>query len=164
MNFSKSISSLTSWSSSLSAWSDQQQQPQLDHPSGQLFPSFIPNKNDQLEQQRQMEENQLLIQKQQHQQQSLMMMAHLPFQFKRPITGLRSNHQSLSNKNWNSSAHLFGLNVAAVSSRRQAIGQTPCQLTTAPSMFTVYSRKVFIGGLPPDIDESKQFIIGVFLH
>lgn len=144
MNLSKSLSSLTSWSSSLSSWSyeqQQQQQQQQQFAQQQLIQqqqqSFSNNNNIQ---QFLLDQTQLELQQLQIQPQTTYQQLYLPFQFKRPITGVQN--QQIKNKpipnNFNS--FLAGSLITPVAK---------------------YSRKVFIGGLPPDIDESKNKIFEV---
>lgn len=142
MNLSKSISSLTSWSSSLSSWSEQQQQQIQLHQHQLMQQNIINNQQlyDQsiLEQQHQSQHQQC----QQHQSQQQFQQQHqqqyLSFQFKRPITGI----QNLQFRN---------------KPLPNTVTLGSSLLTTGSFIMPVnkFSRKVFIGGLPPDIDESN---------
>jgi hypothetical protein len=80
------------------------------------------------------------------------------FQFKRPITGNVSNKGRFNGQNQRpqrnrSSQQTFGgfLNCS------QTLPSPTCSslLLSTPHQQAKYSRKVFVGGLPPDIDESE---------
>lgn len=116
---SKSVSSLNSWSSSLSSWSEQQQiissyQFQILQPS---IPEYTPIYNDSIK-----------LEGQEYQPQNYMY--QIPLNFKRPLTGIQQPIKLKQNSVFFNSIHYQNSNAK-------------------------YSRKVFIGGLPPDISESK---------
>lgn len=121
---SKSISSLNSWSSSLSSWSEQQNQI-IFNPEYHILHSNIPEYgiyNDQNQQHFQI-------------QYQTNFKPELAFQQRRPITGVQKTFYK--NKPVPNMALL-----------------EPLQNLSLKNSNAKYSRKVFIGGLPPDIAES----------
>lgn len=119
---SKSVSSVNSWSSSLSSWSEQQfvssYQLQILQPT---IPEYTSIYNDSNQSNNQEYPNQNYI-------------VQIPSHLKRPLTGIQ---QPIKLKQNNSLSLFSGLyHQPKVSNAK-------------------YSRKVFIGGLPPDISESK---------
>lgn len=118
---SKSVSSVNSWSSSLSSWSEQQfvssYQLQILQPS---IPEYTCAYNDSNHSDGPEYPNQ------NH-------MVQIPSQFKRPLTGIQ---QPIKLKQNNSLSLFSGIYY------QQKVSNAK------------FSRKVFIGGLPPDISES----------
>lgn len=145
MNISKSISSLSSWSSSLSNWSMDQQQFNQNQSQSQslLNVQYYQPKSVSVTTVNQSEQ---MIEHGQQQQQQHGSQVYWPLQFKRPIQGIHGITQQSKTKSYVNHAPMI---------------TQPLSFFSGPGLILtpVYSRKVFVGGLPPDIDESKLIFV-----
>jgi hypothetical protein len=81
-----------------------------------------------------------------------------PFQFKRPIMGHVMNPMKSKTTRSNESQHQHQRPPFRVhSNSNQSFGSSQFSNMLVSQPQAIYSRKVFVGGLPPDIDECKFF-------
>lgn len=176
-----SSSSLSSWSSSLSSWSELQQQTQqlqlqLQQPFQHLQSMQPQPKLQQQQPHHHQQQNQMYYQQQMDASQFEIC------QMKRPITGIQhfSQHQSLCgarNQNQNQHHHhqqqrnqnqmsmkapFFSSNMNNTATKSTIPFVTNFSSNQNFNPTAKFSRKVFIGGLPPDIDESNERILPGF--